>query len=436
MITCVKGTRDILPEEIPLWHFTERICAEVFHLYGYEEIRLPIFEVTELFARGIGDTTDIVEKEMYTFSDRNNQSITLRPEGTASVARAYIQHGMHNAAGVHKLYYLGPMFRYERPQKGRYRQFYQIGAEVLGSDNPAVEAEVMDMLRLILRRLGIQETSLLINSIGCPQCRPSFLEALKTSQLAVLDRLCGDCRRRVETNPLRVLDCKNPNCQATIDAFPRITDHLCDDCRRHHQRFTGYLDQYGIAYQPNPRMVRGLDYYVRTTFEITSGTLGAQNSLLGGGRYDGLVEQLGGPPTHGFGFALGLDRFVLALPESRRESLQVRPDIYLAPLGEPAFRSAMTLAGELRQAGITVALDFQERSLKSHLRQADRLQAALAGIIGENELERGEISLKNLSAGTQTPVPLSRIRETVGNLVRARQREGMRISTTESTEST
>jgi histidyl-tRNA synthetase len=413
MISCVRGTRDILPDEIPLWHFVEETAADLFHRYGFEEIRLPVFEVTDLFARGIGDATDIVEKEMYTFTDRNGQSITLRPEGTASLVRAYIQHQLHKEGGSQKYYYLGPMFRYERPQKGRYRQFYQIGAEVLGSDSPAVEAEVIDMLQLLLQSLGLIGTQLWINSIGDPACRPAYLALLQAEEHAVAGKLCEDCRRRIDRNPLRVLDCKNPDCQAVIEGLPRIADHLCDDCRRHHELFKHYLDLHGVSYQENPRMVRGLDYYVRTTFEITSSALGAQNSLLGGGRYDGLVEQLGGPPTHGFGFALGLDRFVLALPESVREKVAVKPDVYVVPLGEAATDAGLALAARLRRAGFRVGQDFQSRSMKSHLRHADKLGARLVAILGESELQQGAVALKNLSTGQQASAPLAEIEAAV-----------------------
>lgn len=405
MITCIKGTRDILPAEIPLWHFVEETCTRVFHRYGFEEIRIPILEVTELFARGIGDATDIVEKEMYTFPDRNGLSITLRPEGTASVARAYIQHRMDRDSHLHKLYYLGPMFRYERPQKGRYRQFYQIGAEVLGSRSPAVEAETLDMLDHVLHELQIPDTRIWINSIGCPDCRPGFLERLKAEASRIAGSLCEDCRRRIDTNPLRVLDCKVPACQEPVDGLPRIGDFLCGGCRDHHVRFKAHLDALGLGYTENPRMVRGLDYYVRTTFEITCGSLGAQNSLLGGGRYDNLVEQLDGPPTHGFGFALGLDRFVLSLPETLGRELARRPAVYLAPLGDPAFEQALKLSAGLRRAGFTVALDFEPRSLKSHMRLSDRLGAAHAAILGENELARGVVALKRMADGTQSEVP-------------------------------
>lgn len=405
MISCVKGTRDILPEEIPLWHFVEDTCRDLFHRYGFEEIRQPVFEVTELFARGIGDATDIVEKEMYTFSDRNDLSLTLRPEGTASVVRAFIQHKMYTDGQARKLFYMGPMFRYERPQKGRYRQFYQVGAEVLGSDSPAVEAEVLDFLTLLLEKLGIEETHLWVNSIGCPECRPAFLALLQEKEREAAHSLCEDCQRRTGTNPLRVLDCKNPACQETINAFPRISDHLCEPCRSHHARFKSLLALHGIPFGENPRMVRGLDYYVRTTFEITSGALGAQNSLLGGGRYDNLVEQLGGPATHGFGFALGLDRFILALPEAVREKLVRRPRLYLAHMGDAALDCAMALAAGLRREGFTVAVDYQAgRSLKSHMRLADRLGAPFVAILGDSELERKEVSLKNLATGEQVAV--------------------------------
>lgn len=407
MIQCVKGTRDILPDEIPLWHLVERTCAEVFHLYGFEEIRLPVFEVTELFARGIGGATDIVEKEMYTFPDRNGQSITLRPEGTASVARAYIQHNMGSLSHIHKLYYAGPMFRYERPQKGRYRQFYQIGAEVLGSDSPAVEAEVLDMLQVVLDRLGIGPTQVTVNSIGCPACRPRFIEVLQQGEREIASSLCEECRRRIEANPLRVLDCKNPQCQGPIDSLPSIPSYLCDACGGHHARFLDLLRQSGVAFQQNARMVRGLDYYLRTTFEISSGALGAQNALLGGGRYDGLIPLLGGDPTPGFGFALGLDRFVLALPESAKGRVARAPDVYLAPLGDAAFTAAVSIAAGLRRAGVSAWLDFQPRSVKSHMRLANKLAARRAAILGDSEMERGEVSLKDMATGDQRAVFLS-----------------------------
>ncbi len=404
VISSIKGTRDILPSEIPVWHFVEGTCADIFHRYGFEEIRLPIFEATELFARGIGDATDIVEKEMYTFPDRNGLSLTLRPEGTASVARAYIQHRMDKDAPLHKLYYTGPMFRYERPQKGRYRQFYQIGAEVLGSPSPAVEAEILDMLVLLLSRLEIPQTTIWINSIGCPACRPAFLEQLQAAARSASEHLCEDCRRRAETNALRILDCKVPSCQETIAALPQIAGFLCGNCQEHHRNFTDHLQRLGIAYQENPRMVRGLDYYIRTTFEITCGSLGAQNSLLGGGRYDNLISQLGGPPTHGFGFALGLDRFVLSLPESVRARCERKPLIHFAPLGDEAFRQAMALAAGLRRADIHCSLEFEARSLKGHLRQADKAGARFVAILGDEEVERRAISLKSLADGSQESV--------------------------------
>ncbi len=409
MITCVRGTRDILPDEIHLWHLVERESAAIFDRYGFEELRLPIFEVTELFARGIGDTTDIVEKEMYTFTDRNDQSLTLRPEGTASLVRAYIQHQLYKDGGTRKLYYAGPMFRYERPQKGRYRQFYQIGAEVLGPDSPGVEAEVIDMLMLLMDRLGIGDTRLWINSIGCPACRPAFLAVLQEREQATAGRLCADCVRRIAVNPLRVLDCKNPDCQDAVNALPSILDYLCAPCRSHHERLKKHLGLLGIAYHENPRMVRGLDYYVKTTFEITSGALGAQNSLLGGGRYDGLVEQLGGPPTHGFGFALGLDRFVLALPEAVRAGSRPVPDVHLAPLGETAQELAQVVAARLRRAGFAVSQDFQDRSLKSHLRHANRMGVPRVVIIGDAEAEAGQAALKSLITGDQILVPLTEL---------------------------
>src|SRR5262245_51735517 len=316
MIQTVRGTRDILPEDAPLWRRVEDVAREAFRRYDFREIRTPIFEKTELFARGVGEATDIVHKEMYTFTDRNDESLTLRPEATASVVRAYIQHRLYadkGAGELTRLYYVGPMFRRERPQAGRYRQFYQIGAEVLGSsDDPAIEAEVIEMLEWFLAELHITDTSLLINSVGEPRLRGAYVEKLRAAIGRSLDRLCTDCHHRYETNPLRVFDCKVESCQEVIAGLPTITESLDEDSRAHFEQFKAHLDARGIAYQVSPRMVRGLDYYSRTAFEITGGSLGAQNTLVGGGRYDGLSETLGGPPVKGFGFALGLDRMVLS----------------------------------------------------------------------------------------------------------------------------
>jgi histidyl-tRNA synthetase len=401
MPKAIKGTRDILPDEIPKWHAVEQAAREVFALYGFEEIRTPVFEETELFVRSIGESTDIVEKEMYTFRDKSEHSITLRPEMTAPVVRAYIEHHLDQSQQVQKLYYIGPMFRYERPQKGRYRQFHQIGAEVLGSDHPAIEAEVIEMLHILLKRVGLSDSKLLVNSIGCARCRPEFLKALRSAVEAASGELCHDCIRRIQTNVLRVLDCKVPECQPIIEGLPTVVNYLCPECADHFNQFRHYLDQKLIPYQVTPRLVRGLDYYVRTTFEITSGALGSQNALLGGGRYDGLAEMLGGPPTSGFGFALGLDRFVLAMSESAVGSFRRRPLVAILPLGGVALEKAMGLAGQLRKKGVRCHLDHEPRSLKAHLRNANRLEAAFSLIIGENEMQQGLFQLKNMQDGSQ-----------------------------------
>ncbi len=400
-IKAIKGTRDILPPETGLWNRVEALAREIFSLYQFAEIRTPIFEQTELFARGVGEETDIVSKEMYTFEDRDDKSLTLRPEGTAPVVRSYIEHNLVQEGRILKLYYLGPMFRRERPQKGRYRQFHQIGAEVLGSDHPAIEAEVLEMLQLFLGQLGIHDLSFLVNSIGCPQCRPVFLEELRRALEAKKGQLCQDCQRRSQTNPLRVLDCKVESCQPVIGSLPSIADFLDPDCAAHFRQFLGYLDQRGINYQVVPRLVRGLDYYRRTTFEITSESLGAQNTLIGGGRYDGLSEAIGGPPAKGFGFALGLERLIHLLEPLQPSAEATGPKIFLAPLGEAAFQKATLLAKTLRRKGVSCALDFETRSLKSAMRLANKLKATHVLILGEHELASGSYPLKRMADSTQ-----------------------------------
>jgi len=327
--------------------------------------------------------------------------LTLRPEATASVVRAYLEHGLFNQGGIHKLYYIGPMFRRERPQKGRYRQFYQIGAEVLGSDHPALDAEVLEMLALFLERVGIKEYSLLLNSVGCPKCRPAFVERLREALGPVKSKMCADCQRRVETNPLRVLDCKVPADQPIIEGLPRILDYLCPDCRRHFDAVTADLLRRGIAFEITPRLVRGLDYYTRTTFEITSNVLGAQNALAGGGRYDGLSEMIGGPPTPGFGFSIGQDRLMVAVEQAGGLKPTGPPAAYIAWMGEPALAPASQLASELRRAGFCVELDYEPMKLKKSLGIANKLQAKFAIIIGEGELASGRYQVKDMTAGIQ-----------------------------------
>ncbi len=375
----------------------ESVARDVFRAYNYHEIRTPILEETQLFARGVGAETDIVSKEMYTFTDRDESSLTLRPENTAGVIRAYIEHRLDQRPGVQKLYYIGPMFRRERPQKGRYRQFYQIGAEAIGSDSPLVDAEVIEMVVELLTRAGLKGFQLLLNSVGDPNCRPKYVEALKENLRGKAETMCGDCRRRAETNPLRVLDCKVEADQPIIDALPSILDYLCDDCRAHFEAVKGYLSSRGIPYEVRPRMVRGLDYYMRTTFEVVHGALGAQNSVLGGGRYDGLAESLGSRVhSPGIGFSIGEDRLVMSV---ENEQAHTPLDLLIAPLGEAAVRQSALLARDLRRAGHSVEL--VEGKLKRAMELANKLGARFALIIGDNELASGRFALKNMSTGGQ-----------------------------------
>lgn len=425
-IQSVKGTRDLLPAETPLWQRVEDEARKVFEAYNFREIRTPVLEQTALFARSVGSDTDIVTKEMFSFWDPYDpdlyklqhpqsagvrailggrpENLTLRPEATASVVRAYIEHSLYNEPGIQKLYYLGPMFRRERPQKGRYRQFYQIGAEVLGSDHPAIDAEVLEMLVLLLERLGLKEFRLLVNSVGCSKCRPEYLKVLRKALDEVKSRLCEDCQRRATTNPLRVLDCKVEADQPIIEGLPKIIDHLCPECRQHFDSVTMDLKQRGVAFEVVPRLVRGLDYYTRTTFEITSGLLGAQNALLGGGRYDGLSELLGGPPAPGFGFAIGQDRLVLTVEATAALAPAQPLAVYVAWMGESARQEAMLLASGLRRQGIGTEISYHPIKLKKAMGAASKLQARYAIIIGDEEVASGNYQVKDMGTGEQQSV--------------------------------
>jgi histidyl-tRNA synthetase len=407
----VKGTLDILPsrfvsaEDVHLhierWHLVERTAREAFRRYGFEEIRTPIIEKTELFERGVGTETD-VNKEMYTFEDKGGDRITLRPESTASVVRACIENGLYNHSGLTKLYYIGPQFRREHAQKGRYRQFSQIGVEVLGqSDSPAIEAEVIELLAWYFKELGIANIELMINSVGDENCRPAFIEKLKEAIRERLPKLCGDCQRRFESNPLRVLDCKVPSCQPYLNELPKITEMLCEPCDTHFKTFRAYLDERRIAYIVNPRLVRGLDYYTRTAFEITGGNLGAQNTIVGGGRYDGLSEMIGGPPLKGFGFAFGLERMVMSLLESASDRAKESPELFIAYIGEEAQRHSFALARRLREAGVNLIVDLEGRKLKKALAVANSLGARYSLIIGDDEIKNLSYTLRNMTDGEQ-----------------------------------
>jgi histidyl-tRNA synthetase len=414
MIKAVRGTRDLLPPETALWNFVEAAVRDVFRAYNFHEIRTPIFEDTQLFTRSVGEETDIVSKEMYTWEDRGRaqsdkgQSLTLRPENTASVVRAYIEHKLWER-GLNKLYYIGPQFRRERPQKGRYRQFYQIGAEVIGppsagSESPARDAEILELLATLLDRLGIKDWKLELNSIGCANDRAAYNEALRKALEPVAAQMCADCQRRAVTNPLRVFDCKVPEDQPIIEKLPRISEFLDEPCRQHFQQVQEILKSVGVDFQLNDRLVRGLDYYTRTAFEFTHGALGAQNAILGGGRYDGLSEALGGPQAPGIGFAIGEDRLVLALSESA-EAVYRTPDVYIAPVGAGMNKEAARVARELRRHDIVVELGDESFRLKKSLETASKIGAKYALIAGENEVSTGVFSLKNLGTGEQISVP-------------------------------
>jgi histidyl-tRNA synthetase len=375
----------------------EASARAVFRAYNYHEIRTPILEETQLFARGVGEDTDIVTKEMYTFTDRDDTSLTLRPENTASVIRAYIEHRLDQRPGVQKLYYMGPMFRRERPQKGRYRQFFQIGAEAIGSESPAVDAEVIEMVVEFFQRVGLSGFSLLVNSVGDHNCRPQYVERLREALGPVAPRMCGDCQRRAATNPLRVLDCKVEADQPIIEKLPTIVEHLCPACHAHFEAVKLYLADRGIAHEVRPRLVRGLDYYMRTTFEVVHGALGAQNSVLGGGRYDGLAESLGSRVhSPGIGFSIGEDRLVMSVEASDRA---VPLDLFMAPLGEAALRHAAVMARDFRRAGLSVEL--VEAKLKRAMELANKMGARFVLILGEDEMAAGRYALKNMTTGEQ-----------------------------------
>lgn len=404
-ITALNGFKDILPTDVALWQRVELTAREVFSRFQFSEIRLPILEKTELFARSIGESTDIVEKEMYTFKDKG---ITMRPEATASLIRAYIEHGLYVQRPVQRLFTIGPMFRHERPQLGRLRQFHQLDVEVLGADNPRVDAEIMAMGSMLLAELGIS-VSLEMNSLGCPECRPVFRQRLLDFLAERMDSLCDDCRRRSTTNPLRALDCKNPSCREQVASAPSILENLCPDCGEHFQVVRDSLDKLQVDYSLNKFMVRGLDYYCRTTFEFITGDLGAQSAVGGGGRYDGLVEQLGGPKKMpGIGFAMGLERLVLLLQqqEQEKEKRLEELDIFLAGLGTAASEVCFDLAHDLRQQGLRVGMDHDGKSLKSQMKQADKAGAGYVLIIGDDELAAGEGVLRNMATQEQRATAL------------------------------
>jgi histidyl-tRNA synthetase len=403
----VRGMYDILPDEIPWWQLAEDAVREMARRYNYREIRVPLVEHTELFTRGVGESTDIVTKEMYTFQDRGERSLTLRPEGTASVARAYLTHGWQTKEPFQKLFYLGPMFRYEKPQKGRNRQFYQYGIEVLGALDPSADAEVIAFAWSLMEVLGLGGLRLRLNSIGCAADRANYRKLLHAHFAPSIDKMCDDCRRRLDDNPLRILDCKEERCQPFTNQAPGSADHLCPDCAAHFTAVRGWLDRLELAYDIDSRLVRGLDYYTRTVFELMSSDLGSQDTLIGGGRYDGLIEMLGGPSTPGIGFAGGFDRLVMVLQERQPDAIESeRLDLFLATLGEEGRRAGMKLATDLRSFGISVDVDHRARGLRKQMSQANQLRSRNLLVLGEDEARSGKGKLKDMDSGEEREVSL------------------------------
>lgn len=405
-----RGVNDILPPESMKWQYVRKKAEEVFARYNYEEIVTPIFEHTELFQRGIGETTDVVEKEMYTFEDKGGRSITLRPEGTASVMRSFIQHKIYGQTQPTKYFYFGPMFRYERPQAGRFRQFHQLGVEVLGVDNPAVDAEIIMVGLQLLDELGIKDYELFINSVGCPECRNTYREALREYFNPNLDKLCSDCQRRYERNPMRMLDCKNPDCRAFMEDAPTIQDHLCESCATDFAKVRDFLDMVEVPYTVDPRLVRGLDYYTKTAFEIKYSGLGAQDTIIGGGRYDGLGEEIGGKEVPGIGFAMGVERLLLVMEDQKVDwPIDQSIDLFITTIGENAQTAAFKYQNALRTAGLKVAMDYLGRSVKGQMKMADRLNANYSIILGDDELDKDVATIKDMKIGEQVEIKLSNL---------------------------
>ena len=410
MISIPKGTKDMLPRDAAAWHYVEQKARETAALFSFREIRTPMFEHTELFTRGVGETTDIVTKEMYTFEDKGGRSMTLRPEGTAGVARAFIENGLGQDVMPMKAYYLASVFRYERPQSGRLREHHQFGVELYGSSSPYADAEVISLAHTFLSSVGIGGLTLHLNSIGCKECRPKFNAALRGYIGDNLDRMCGKCRERFDKNPLRILDCKEEKCREIVKAAPSITDFLCDDCRAHFEQLQGILERQGVPFVVDASVVRGLDYYTRTVFEFVSEDIGAQGTVCGGGRYDGLVEEVGGKSTPAVGFGLGLERLLLVLQNTGRlDAPRERADVYLAPLGERAACEVPAIAAGLRRAGVSADYDMMGRGVKAQMKYADKSGARFVVVIGDNELESGTAVLKNMDTGEERSVALGDI---------------------------
>tara|TARA_B100000315_G_scaffold117295_1_gene107538 strand:+ start:3826 stop:5082 length:1257 start_codon:yes stop_codon:yes gene_type:complete len=413
----IKGVKDILPKNIGKWHFLEKTAKELFETFCYYEIRVPVFEKTAVFTRSIGEDTDIVEKEMYTFKDKGDESITLRPEGTASIVRAFVEHQMYNPPSVVKLYYSGPMFRFERPQSGRFRQFYQIGVEAFGSEDPSIDAEVIFILIKLLNSVGLSNLELNLNNIGCPDCRPVYRDELQKYFESRIDALCQNCKQRNARNPLRILDCKNKGCIEVVNEAPTIDHFLCDICKTNFDQVQNFLRKLGTPFKINLRLVRGLDYYSRTAFEVLASGLGAQNAVAGGGRYDGLVKEFGGPQTPAVGFAMGVER-IISLME-HQEKFTFKPKVFIVSLGDTAKEVAFQLLNNLRMAAVPSDWSNNQGSLKSQMRKADRSAADFVLIIGENELKNEKLILRNMKTSQQEEMPLKNIVECVKSRIKS-----------------
>lgn len=411
-ITAPRGTQDFLPEQTGDWQKLEEKIRSICRIYGFGEVRTPIFESTELFLRGIGETTDVVTKEMYTFEDRGGRSMTLRPENTASVVRAYLEHKLYGEQKVHKFYYMGPMFRHDRPQAGRYRQFNQFGVEEIGSQDPAVDAEIIAMAFQLFRELGLNNLVLHLNSVGCPKCRPVYRQKLIEFFDGKRDELCDDCKSRLDKNPLRVLDCKEDGERMLSEAVPLITDYLCEECAEHFEKVQSYLTGIGISFEKDPRLVRGLDYYTKTAFEIMYAPLGAQSTVCGGGRYDGLIEEIGGPSVPGIGFAVGMERLLLTLKEQGLlpPVEEIRP-AYIVALGDEARKEAFILQQALRAKSLYAEIDTNGRSMKGQMKAANKINADFTVIIGEDELAQGQAQIRNMETKEQETVALGDVVE-------------------------
>ena len=425
----VKGTQDILPSEVYKNQFIEQIVIDIAGKFGFKELRIPVFEHTELFQRGVGETTDVVQKEMYTFDDKGGRSITLRPEGTAGVARAFLEHGLFNEALPQKLCYVINCYRYEKPQAGRWREFQQFGVEMLGTSSPAADAEVISLANEIFAFLGIENLQLELNSIGCPECRKNYHNALREYFESKKENLCPTCLERLGKNPMRILDCKSPVCKEICEGAPAIIDYICEDCSAHFESVKKYLDVMNINYVVNPRIVRGLDYYTRTVFEFVSNQIGAQGTVCGGGRYDGLVEELGGPHTPSLGFAMGTGRLLMLL-EAQGIELP-KPDaceLYVAPMGENAALEAMRIVSELRSNGVSSQTDVAGRSLKAQMKFADKIGARFTMVLGDNEIGQGKANLKNMDNGEVTEVELADLAENFMQILIKQETDALRLS--------